>query len=448
MFLIAISIILCILAFNTKLYFLIFIGLVPFFLFLIREKKFWKLILGSFLFRLFFALGTVYFIIDPILYFLSILIFLGLPISFFLIRKYSSFIANMSLPFLWVIWDYLESQYTLLPMTLIMMGIPLAESPFLGLARFGGIIGLTLFVSIINILIVYLFLNKNNSKKRIYLFSILLITLILAFLCSSFFIKKNKNDYLSKKNVLRISLLSVDRVRYGTDSFLDLLDLGNSDLLVVPENFYKYSLDNTFESINFYRKKSKELGIDISTVLLRYENKKTYTSNVLFSKNGEIKDIYNKNILTITSENWSFRSWRPFYFNSYLKHASFRDKQKAIFDYRYQHEKGVPKLVFSDNFSFFSPICLELHYLGYVKKMTNLNPNFILHNSNNDWINRGLDKYLHFTNNLRKIYAVWLNKPILVNGIMDYAGIFYPDGSSNLNYAPNISIINNIEVRF
>ena len=137
------SAILAIFAFNSSWNFFILVALAPFFWFLTQEQKFWKLIAGTAVFRLIFSLGTVYFVIDPFLYFLSILIFLGLPVSFYLIRRYwSSEIAVWSLPILWTVWDYLEAQYTFLPMTIMMLGNSLAESPFLGLAKFDGIIGL------------------------------------------------------------------------------------------------------------------------------------------------------------------------------------------------------------------------------------------------------------------------------------------------------------------
>ena len=125
--------------------------------------------------------------------------------------------------------------------------------------------------------------------------------------------------------------------------------------------------------------------------MLRYDDGKTYTSGVLFSKNGEIIDSYDKNILTITSENWPFENWRPFYYNSYFKSASFWEVQRAVFDKGYQHTKGEPKLVSASEFSFFSPICLEFHYPAYVKKMSRSDPNFILHTSNNYWMARGMD---------------------------------------------------------
>jgi phosphoribosylaminoimidazole-succinocarboxamide synthase len=40
----------------------------------------------------------------------------------------------------------------------------------------------------------------------------------------------------------------------------------------------------------------------------------------------------------------------------------------------------------------------------------------------------GLKNYLYLTDNLRKIEAVWLKIPILINGRYEKAGIITPDG--------------------
>ena len=176
------SAILAIFSFNTAWNFLILVALAPLFWFLIQEQKIWKLLAGTALFRLIFKLGTIYFVIDPILYFLSILIFLGLPISFYLIRRYwSSELAAPLLPILWIFWDYIEAQYAALPMTITMAGNALGNSPFLGLAKFDGIIGLTLFVALVNIFITFGWLEINGSRiKRLIYFAVAILIVILS----------------------------------------------------------------------------------------------------------------------------------------------------------------------------------------------------------------------------------------------------------------------------
>lgn len=448
MYLPVLSALIAIIAFNTQLYFLIFFSLVPLFLFLIREKRLGRLILGSALFRLFFALGTVYFVIDPILYTLSILIFLGLPLSFYLVReKISPLAAEAALPFLWTLWDYLEAQYTLLPMTIAMLGIPLADSPFLGLASFGGVIGLTFFAVFINLAITFLILERHQEK---HLFQILvsLIVILLAVNFSSLrILNKNKADYLVKKNFLNLEILSVSGAKTDLDnSIMALAVRKDTDLLLLPENWYRSHLENWDKLIQFYQKIAESVGVPTSVITLRKDGNKVYKSNLVFSENGEVLDMYDKNFLTITSEYWPFAGWRPFYMKPELD--SDLGIGKAVFDSSYLHQSGRPKLIDLGRFSFAAPICIEFHYSSYLRSLNKLGSDFIIHNSNNDWINSGLDQYLTLVNKLRTIEAVHFKKPVVVNGVKDFAGIFYPDGTSELVYPKNGLSLVNLELRF
>lgn len=448
MYFVLFSALLGILAFNTKLAFLVFIAAVPLFLFFIYEKSLFKLLIGSFLFRLIFLYGVVYFVTDPILYFFSVLIFLGLPLSFYLVRKYFSlFVAVAVLPVLWTVFDYLAARYSLLPTAVAMLGNPLANSLFIGLAKINGIVGLTFFAALINLLFLSLLLLKKDRKLLI---GFIALIFVLAGTLSCFLIKGNKGDYLSKGRKLEAVLISASKNRAEFDNFwVKIFIEPGTDLVAIPEDFYFKSNPEDFnKAIDFYSQAARGIKTNLSAVLSQKDGNRLYKSSILFSGDGKIKSVYNKNYLTITSENWPFKDWRPFYFNAYLKSAPEEEKKKAIFDSHYQYSTGGPSLLKGDGFSFANPICGELHYPDYMEELNSLNPDFILHNSENDWIERGLKQYLVLTNNLRKIEAVHFGKPVLVNGIADYAGIFYPDGTSNLIYPEKDIVLFNAEVLY
>jgi len=65
----------------VNFYFFGFVFLTPLFIFFLKEERFWRLVLGAFIFRWIFGLGTVHFTLEPITWFLSSLIFLGLPVD-------------------------------------------------------------------------------------------------------------------------------------------------------------------------------------------------------------------------------------------------------------------------------------------------------------------------------------------------------------------------------
>ena len=444
------SSVLLILSFNWLPPVFVFVALVPLFLFILGEKNWKKLFLGIFIFRLLFALGTMYFVIDPILFGSSLLFYMGFPISIWLFKKIGNKNLEMiSLPVLWTIWDYLQAQYTALPMTIAMLGIPLASSDFLGLARFGGIIGLTFFAAAVNSLFAFLFLMRDNRRQLKFGIITILFIFAIGWRISYFVIKDNKNDYLSKERILNVEILSAGKVRHNFDSQLAFLRIdAGADLLIVPENFYKSDLENSEKVIDFYKKTAVDLDVDLNTVALRRESGNAYKSSFLFSKEGEVADIYDKNYLTITSEHWPFASWRPFYFDYYLGKISPDDAKKAVFDRNYELTAGLPGIIKGNGFSFAAPVCGEAHYPGYLGRLSRLGPDFILNNSNNDWIVYGIEQYLNLTNRLRMIEAVRLNKPILVSGIKEYAGIFYPDGRSELGYPKNGLNLINLKIRY
>ena len=56
--------------------------------------------------------------------------------------------------------------------------------------------------------------------------------------------------------------------------------------------------------------------------------------------------------------------------------------------------------------------------------------NAILNSSSNMWLYGGIDHYLNLTNNLRRIEAVWLKMPLMVNGRKEPGALITPDGKS------------------
>jgi apolipoprotein N-acyltransferase len=170
-----------------------FFYLVPLFIFFAKENKFWRLVLGTFIFRLIFYLGTVYYTLEPIVWISSIGIFLGLPITVFIVKKiknfyligsaknYSFIIHNslfIILPFLWTFFDHLQARFSLLPTYIITAGNIFGSSPFLGLASISGLILLTFFAALINIMVALIILNFKN-KKVAAIFLIIIITTLL-----------------------------------------------------------------------------------------------------------------------------------------------------------------------------------------------------------------------------------------------------------------------------
>ncbi|MEK7549349.1 MAG: nitrilase-related carbon-nitrogen hydrolase [Patescibacteria group bacterium] len=410
-----------------------FIFLVPLFIFFLKEENFWRLILGAFIFKFIFYLGTVYYTLEPITWTASILIFLGLPISIYFIKKLMAdavapYWLLVIFPFLWTLFDHLTARYSFLPTYIITAGNALGSSPFIGLATIGGLTIMTFFVAGINVLIVF-------WKFRIFGIFIIIAILIASWQISEIVIQKNSVNYRLLKNSLKIAVVSSNRNFSAKINLFDSdiyslkkeLEERKTDLIVFPE-------DNNSWSLPLTQNLSKELNADIAATFDTFQNEKRYNSTILLNKNGEIVDIYNKNRLTFIGEYWPLGGWRPFFFD-WLKRINNNLENYVVFNPGNPYSRGEKKLLVLNNIKFSSLICLETHYPSDLKEYKKMGAKFFINPSSNRWIDLGTRHFLYLNTNLRKIFSVWLETPIVVSGIEDFAGIITPDGKTNLiNY--------------
>ncbi len=454
-----------------------FVFLVPVFVFLIKEEKFWRLISGIFIFKIIFSVVVLYFAFEPYGFLLSIFVFLGLPITVFAIKRLmkdllivnSQWSIVLFLPPLWIFFENLQARYSFLPVYIGTTGNIFANSPFLGLSAFGGLNTLSFFAVLINALIGMVVLNIRKFDPR--LIAAVIIIVAAGWQISQAKLQENFILYNEKLHTLRIALVSNNEKFdeefsiFKSDVFteeekelaglmidkkLNLLksDLKDKkiDLLVLPEDMIdieiwndtnreaqeKFNISNAGLLIKSYANLAKELDAYLAATLTTLPNNKRHNTTILFNRKGELIDIYDKSHLTIGGEYWPFGNWRPFYYDWLRKITPTLGSESVIYNEAYRYTPGKRKLLKNENLSFASLICIEIHYPQEVKEFKNLGARFISHTSSNRWIVLGLKEYLYLTNNLRKIEAVWLKMPILINGRYEMAGIITPDGKMNL----------------
>ena len=456
-----------------------FVFLIPLFIFIAKEKSFGRFIAGIFVFRIILMTAVLYFAFDPIIFGLHALLFTALMIPLFFLNRTTSDVGRIGqfvfLPIFYAFADLFADHFSFLPLNAFSIGNTLGASPFLGLANFGGLIFLTVFATSINAAIAFLtaLINESskNFKKNKKITIIILVILIIIALFGSWRIsqsqlQKNSLDYQNKKNELAVTLISInteidkkfanfnntlneaEREKIKTEiseilspikkelkgkeidllalpeDMIDIEDWGNAD----EEAKNKFNVENDKILIQSYRDLAKELNTNLTTTFTTYQNGKRYNTAILFNQNGEILDIRNKSRLTIASEYWPFGDWQPFYYKWAKKIQPNIADNSALFNKEYLYNKGERKNLATENFTFASLICLEIHYPYDVQKFKKIGANFILHTTSNAWITYGLKNYLSLTENLRKIESVWLKTPIVFNGKMEKSGIITPDG--------------------
>lgn len=415
-----------------------FIFLVPLFLFFIKENSFWRLLAGAAVFRIIFMSGTVYFTLEPILWISSIIIFLGLPISVYFIKKIfisKSLIINpqslilILLPFLWTLFDHLEARYSLMPAYIMTAGNALGSSPFLGLAIIGGQASLTLFVAIINAVaagIIYKFQNKTNDKKIKIPLIVIVSFLLVGFLLSRSMLEKKSENYDSLKNSLTVTAISANEKFSAVD--IEQLEYSLSEkkheLIIFPEDLLNGSLDN-FALFGNIAKKSNAYVVAAFDI---YRDDKKYNSTAIFDKNGNIDNLSDKTKLTFMGEYWPFEKWRPFFID-WLSKSNPDIKKYAVFDQKNQYSIGEKQMFRADPGQIFSSlICLEIQYSLIVKKIKENGAGFIANPSSSRWVKTGIKHFLYLETNVKKIMSVNFNIPIISAGVNGYASAITPDG--------------------
>lgn len=479
------------LAFSTlNFYILGFFYIAPYFLFLIKNDDLKTLLWGSFVFCFLFLIATAYVTFEPLLFLASSAIFLGLPVSFFLIKKLiREKFAMFSLPVIWTFWNIVWAYYSPLPFTVLTAGNTLGISPFVGIAATGGIIALTLFTAIVNFLVMLFLLNikPGFNKKSFLIFTIALLIISGGYIYSKTQLKINSRHYLNLKNTINVASVSINSdfdknfdvfkndelsseekikaiplIQSTLEPIKEGLKNKNSDLIILPEDmiditskndtdeeaYQKYQITNAGILIRAYREMAKELNSNILSIMTTIKYDKRSISGILFDKKGEISGVYDKSTLTIGSEYWPFKNWRPFYYNWIGQIIPDIKDDSPIFDQKYSYQAGK-MTVLKNNYlpEIASPICVEIFYPEKLKEFRNLGAKIIIHSSSNVWtVAYGLNSYLKLSDRIRIIESVWLKTPVIFNGRSEMAGIVTPGG--NIEKQPYETNNKNFGIKF
>lgn len=423
----------------SNFYFVGFVFLVPFFYFLHKEKSFWKLVLGTFVFRLFFAIGSAYYTMEPLVWTASMCIFLGLPVVIFLLKISLGKLHNASMiyvPLAYLVFDLLQARYSYLPTYIITAGNIFGKSPFVGLAKYGGLFSLEFFVVVVNAFLLWVMINRRTflaRKKNAVLFVLSFIVLMLgAYFLSERNLGKNLEKILSYQNELKITTVSVEN-NFSIETLDDVmrrLSAVESDLIVLPEEMFTKTGNDPFrrEEISDIIKK---YGFKSSYVAGTFHVKadgNRYNEFLIMDNKGDIFSRYDKNRLAIMGEYWPY-AWHPSFYD-FLKNDPVM-KNYAIFNKNNSYKSGDFNLLGirrkNQEIKFGALICLEGHYEDMIARYGESGAKFIVNPTSNRWISLGSRQYDHLVGNLYAIESVQSGLPIVVSAINGFAGVIFPD---------------------
>jgi apolipoprotein N-acyltransferase len=337
-----------------------------------------------------------------------------------------------------LLFDFLEARYAFLPTYIITAGNILGSSPFVALAKFGGIVTLEIFVILINAILLLIALHwKPLFKKRSNLMMIVIFFLLLIsgtkFL-SDYFLKINSIRQAQSKSVIEVATVSLrgDFSAKLLNKFENDLKNVDADLLILPEDLFVKPENEGFK----VEEASEEIAaLDLKIPYIAgtfhlFKNGKNYNTTILFENNGKIIGQYDKNKLTILGEYWPF-NWQPSFYNFLKKDPVIRNY--AIFNPSNSYQKGEPELLnlkqFGNEISFGSLICLESHYSAMINHDRKLGAKFIISPTSNRWLAIGSGHYDYLVGNIFRIESIDSQLPILISNINGFGGVFYPNGT-------------------
>lgn len=470
-------------------YWLGFVCLVPHFVFLVQETRGLRLFWGVWLFRSILFVGLGYYFFEPIFYATSLLIFVGIVPVLLIMKKLISLRRGDSRqrPILMMVlvgvcylaFDYLQARYSFLPAFVAISGAMLGNSPFVGLARFGGVIGLSGFIVLINAVFAggWLWAASRRSQpaalavpRALVVAGVLNGLLVGAgLLLSQDLLAQNRAAYEDRPHVLKIAAVSVGQAfTKETERFWDYettdaivqavtgdvhalkealrFNPTRPDLVIFPEDmvdlefwgvsdsqaYERFTITNAGPLIARYRKIAQELESPLLFVLTTIEQSGRYNSALLIDSAGDLSGIYHKIHLAIAMESWPFGRFHPFYFDwRFDKDARY---ESPIYNPAYQYRFGESVTMFepTSGLTLGTPICIEVHYPHRIQDFVRRGADALFNTSSNMAITYGLRLYLDLTLNLRRIEAVWLRLPIIFCGRRDDAGMVLPDGTADL----------------
>lgn len=450
------------------------VAFVPLLIFFAHTDSVRRLIAGWLLYSVAFYTLSALYIPEPLFILSGVLASFVAPLLITLLKRLRTrtalFLIGCTVAV--TISEYAVAVFALMPSFIAMTGNALVPSPFLGLARFGGITTLTIFALLVNVPLALLVLRARDARAvAVHVLVALIMLVAAAGIGASATVRANTGD-----DAIRVTAVSASaafdngsdmlddavfaRTPEGFDSIAgyiraklfpiaEAIRVNEPDLVVLPQSFFDFELPGIADPravrgirvtnngilLAAYADFAQWVGADtlvtMTTIGVGGEKRK---SSILIRKDGTYGGISQKATLTNFSEAWPFGSWVPPYWKPYLASVSVREAADSFVTLnptgRYSvADEPFKTLTTSGGVQFGPTICSDGQYPDSILALKSNGARFIAHSSNHLLLDHLFGAYIELVGNLRRIEAVESGLPIVVASKLEEPGVVLPDGT-------------------
>ncbi len=434
---------------------LAFVSCVPLLVFFNATSDRVRIFAGVAVYCAVYAVLTLLFLLDPIILGWGIVVYITtlsggiLLIKRMKVRGVASY-ALMALAIFAA--EYIAARFSLMPAFFVMSGIPLADTFFAGVARFGGVYATTLFVLAGNACIAYALSDVSRKRKAAALCSLGL--LLAAGACvqfiprpmsplpartmavsvgDSFAVEQTIPDHaLFVRSLLSPIGAAVEKEGAEVVVFPERMVNRTFEDMASPEALRALSVKSGGPLLSAYSEFAKEYGVSVVTTITTIDIAGTkHISTIVIDKDGTFAGIAHKRYLTIVSERWPFGSWLPALWRMELDvmPASIRDDLFIGGSATGQYESGELRTLSVAGKNFGALVCLEGQLPFAYRELKGAGAEYLVYTGSDVWIPLLRGSYQSLSTKLRQLEAISVGLPVVVSVRGGAPQVILPDGT-------------------
>jgi len=458
-------------------------SLVPLLVFVYNETKWWRLVLGSYIYCCIYGVYTVIWMPDPLLILIGASIWTATFVPLVLLaKKYIPNRASLFAAFALALAtaETMTAFFSLMPAFIVMSGIPLAGTPLQFTALAGGVIGTSVFVMLCNAVLAYTLLafGEKNHRQAMWGGAVFLLLIATALSMRLFIHLEHQTLPLrvmtvSVDDTFAKSIIHFDQpglleqtpgalailhqvIRMKLAPIGDAVEKEKPTLVIFPQELFEsefpkfayeparaeLSIVNNGPVLNEVSDFAQTHQVPVLITLVTIDDAgHKYWSTVLADKDGHFSQVYHKHFLTLVSDYWPFEHWLPFYWRweySILPAAARRDA------FATENPTGpfiagarTPSIFSIAGVSVGASICMEGNIPYVYWQRAAQKDSFLVVSGGDTWLPRLGPLYDTYVFQLRRLESISTGLPVVVSSDGEAPMFVFPDGAATIGIRPS-----------